>query len=62
MNRYIKYALNILAILNLILLGLKDIANIGDSVIYQIITVIVGALSTYLLGNKAMREMGKNND
>lgn len=48
-----KYTTNILAILNALILGLDPIWGIpyGDK-ITATITVIIGVIGTYLLGNK----------
>lgn len=49
-----KYTTNILAIINALLLGLEPIWNIpyADK-ISSTITVIIGVIGTYLLGQKA---------
>ena len=49
-----KYTTNILAIINALLLGLEPIWNIPyTDKISATITVIIGVIGTYLLGNKA---------
>lgn len=49
-----KYTTNILAIINALLLGLEPIWNIPYvEKISATITVIIGVIGTYLLGNKA---------
>lgn len=50
-----KYTTNILAIINALLLGLEPIWNIpyADK-ISATITVIIGVIGTYLLGQKAV--------
>lgn len=50
-----KYTTNILAIINALLLGLEPIWNIpyADK-ISATITVIIGVIGTYLLGQKAI--------
>jgi hypothetical protein len=49
-----KYTTNILAIINALLLGLEPIWNIPyTDKIAATITVIIGVIGTYLLGNKA---------
>lgn len=52
-----KYTTNILAIINALLLGLEPIWNIpyADK-ISATITVIIGVIGTYLLGQKVMRK------
>ena len=52
-----KYVTNILAIINALLLGLEPIWNIpyADK-ISATITVIIGVIGTYLLGQKALRK------
>lgn len=48
-----KYATNILAIINALLLGLQPIWNIPYvDKITATITVIIGVIGTYLLGSK----------
>ena len=50
-----KYTTNILAIINALLLGLEPIWNIpyADKISVTI-TVIIGVIGTYLLGQKAV--------
>lgn len=52
-----KYTTNILAIINALILGLEPIWNIpyADK-ISATITVIIGVIGTYLLGQKVMRK------
>lgn len=52
-----KYTTNILAIINALLLGLDPIWNIpyADK-ITGTITVIIGVIGTYLLGDKGIRK------
>lgn len=51
-----KYTTNILAIINALLIGLAPIWNIPHSEpIIQTITVVIGVIGTYLLGDKAVR-------
>jgi hypothetical protein len=52
-----KYTTNILAIINALILGLEPIWNIpyADK-ISATITVIIGVIGTYLLGQKALRK------
>lgn len=50
-----KYITNILAIINALILGLEPIWNIPYSdKISATITVIIGVIGTYLLGDKAV--------
>lgn len=50
-----KYTTNILAIINALLLGLEPIWNISCAdKISATITVIIGVIGTYLLGDKAV--------
>ena len=51
-----KYATNILAIINALLIGLAPIWGIpyADKII-ETIAVIIGVLGTYLLGDKAVK-------
>ena len=52
-----KYTTNFLAIINALILGLEPIWNIpyADK-ISATITVIIGVIGTYLLGQKALRK------
>lgn len=52
-----KYTTNILGIINALILGLEPIWNIpyADK-ISATITVIIGVIGTYLLGQKVMRK------
>jgi hypothetical protein len=51
-----KYTLNILTITNALLVGLEPIWNIpyADKIIATI-SVVMAVISTYLLGNKALK-------
>lgn len=52
-----KYTTNILAIINALLLGLEPIWNIPYvDKISATITVIIGIIGTYLLGQKALKK------
>jgi uncharacterized membrane protein len=55
-----KYATNILAIINALLIGLSPIWNIpySDKVI-DTIAVVIGVIGTYLLGDKAVSTIKK---
>ncbi len=58
-----KYTTNILAIINALILGLDPIWNIpyADK-ISATITVIIGVIGTYLLGQKAVGEIMKGKE
>lgn len=49
-----KYATNILAIVNALLIGILPIWNINGDKITDTIAVIIAVIGTYLLGNKAV--------
>lgn len=52
-----KYVLNVLTILNAIILGINAVEGIAIPYCTQItgvISVVMGVISTYLLGNKAV--------
>lgn len=55
-----KYATNILAIINALLIGLMPIWNIpyADK-ITDTISVVIAVIGTYLLGNKAVETIKK---
>lgn len=57
-----KYVLNALTIVNALLIGLEPIWNItwADK-ITATISVIMAVISTYLLGNKAVSSLKKEN-
>lgn len=51
-----KYTTNVLAIINALLVGLAPIWNIPYAEpIIETLTVIIGVIGTYLLGDKAVR-------
>lgn len=53
-----KYTLNVLTIINALLLGINAVEGITIPFCTQIsgvITVIMGVISTYLLGQKALK-------
>lgn len=58
---YAKYALNILTIINALLMGLAPIWNIPADKVIQTISVIMAVISTYLLGNKAVKSINERN-
>ena len=51
-KKFAKYALNVLVIVNALLLGLSPIWGWGISAVTGSITVVMGVISTYLLGQK----------
>lgn len=58
-----KYVLNALTIINALLIGLAPIWDWGipaDKMI-QTISVIMAVISTYLLGNKAVKSINERN-
>ena len=58
-----KYTTNILAIINALILGLEPIWNIPYSdKISATITVIIGVIGTYLLGDKAVNTIKNKGD
>lgn len=58
-----KYITNILAIINALILGLEPIWNIPYSdKISATITVIIGVIGTYLLGDKAVSTIKNKGD
>lgn len=52
-----KYLLNILTIVNALIIGIAPIWNINADKITNTISVIIAVISTYLLGNKVIKEM-----
>ena len=60
-----KYVVNILNIINALLLGINSVEGITIPYTHQIsgvILVICAVISTYLLGNKAVTEVKKDED
>lgn len=58
-----KYVLNALTIINALLIGLAPIWDWGipaDKII-QTISVVMAVISTYLLGNKAVKSINERN-
>jgi hypothetical protein len=49
-----KYATNILAIINALLIGILPIWNISGDKVTDTIAVIIAVIGTYLLGDKAV--------
>lgn len=55
-----KYTLNILTIINALILGINAVEGIAIPYCTQItgvISVVMGVISTYLLGNKAVTKV-----
>ena len=52
-----KYLLNILTIVNALILGIAPIWNVNADKITNTISVVIAVISTYLLGNKVVKEM-----
>ena len=58
MKKTVKYALNVLAIINALIIGIAPIWNINADKITNTIAVIIAVCSTYLLGDKAVTKIG----
>lgn len=56
-----KYVLNALTIINALLIGLAPIWDIPADKVIQTISVIMAVISTYLLGNKAVKSISERN-
>ena len=56
-----KYILNALTIINALLIGLAPIWDIPADRIIQTISVVMAVISTYLLGNKAVKSIIERN-
>lgn len=56
-----KYVLNALTIINALLIGLAPIWDIPADRIIQTISVVMAVISTYLLGNKAVKSISERN-
>lgn len=52
-----KYVLNILTIINALIIGIAPIWNINADKVTNTIAVVIAVISTYLLGNKVVKEM-----
>lgn len=52
-----KYLLNILTIVNALIIGIAPIWNVNADKITNTISVVIAVISTYLLGNKVIKEM-----
>lgn len=60
-KKYAKYVLNALTIINALLIGLAPIWDIPADRIIQTISVVMAVISTYLLGNKAVKSISERN-
>ena len=58
MKKIVKYALNILAIINALIIGIAPIWNLNADKITNTIAVIIAVFSSYLLGDKAITKIG----
>lgn len=56
-----KYVLNALTIINALLIGLAPIWDIPADKVIQTISVVMAVISTYLLGNKAVKSISERN-
>lgn len=56
-----KYILNALTIVNALLIGLAPIWDIPADRVIQTISVVMAVISTYLLGNKAVKSINERN-
>ena len=56
-----KYVLNALTIINALLIGLAPIWDIPAEKVIQTISVVMAVISTYLLGNKAVKSISERN-
>lgn len=56
-----KYILNALTIINALLIGLAPIWDIPADKVIQTISVVMAVISTYLLGNKAVKSINERN-
>lgn len=56
-----KYILNALTIINALLIGLAPIWDIPADKVIQTISVVMAVISTYLLGNKAVKSISERN-
>ena len=52
-----KYAVNSLAIINALLIGILPIWEINGDKVTDTIAVVIAVISTYLLGNKAVTKV-----
>lgn len=58
---YAKYILNALTIINALLIGLAPIWDIPADRVIETISVVMAVISTYLLGNKAVKSISERN-
>ena len=56
-----KYILNALTIINDLLIGRAPIWDIPADRVIQTISVVMAVISTYLLGNKAVKSISERN-
>ena len=56
-----KYILNALTIINALLIGLAPIWDIPADRVIQTISVVMAVISTYLLGDKAVKSISERN-
>lgn len=56
-----KYILNAFTIINALLIGLAPIWDIPADKVIQTISVVMAVISTYLLGNKAVKSISERN-
>lgn len=54
-----KYAVNGLAIVNALLIGILPIWEVNGDRVTDTIAVVIAVISTYLLGNKALTKKGE---
>lgn len=59
---YAKYILNALTIINALLIGLAPIWNIPADRVIETISVVMAVISTYLLGNKAVKSINQRSN
>ena len=58
MKKTVKYALNVLAIVNALIIGIAPIWNVNADKVTNTIAEIIAVFSTYLLGDKAVTKIG----
>ena len=58
MKKTVKYALNVLAIINALIIGIAPIWNVNADKVTNTIAEIIAVFSTYLLGDKAVTKIG----
>lgn len=57
-----KYVLNALTIINALLIGLAPIWDIPADRVIETISVVMAVISTYLLGNKAVKTINQRSN